>query len=392
MRVVLALATSSGQISGVQRHAINVARCLLSRSEVTDLHLLVTPSQHGFVRDSTSLEDERLHLHIVQVGDSAFRRNLWYFAQLPGLAAFYQADIVHLAYPMPLRRSAFHCPTVVTLHDMYPFDIPENFGSPRVLANQVVLRQCLQSVDSIACVSESTRTGLERRMPELARRKAITIHNCVEPISAHRPVQQLNNVPFLLCVAQHRRNKNILLLLQVFRDLLRGGHLAPRTQLVIVGMEGPETKAILRFISSNQLGHRVLLLSGIPDAELRWCYQNCELLLAPSIIEGFGLPVAEAALSGCRVVCSDIPAFREVGGDHCHYVPLDSAAEQGFVDAVCHSLGEPPRKPIAAPRFSSDVIGEKYLELYRSLTLPARRVDRRVLGTSISSPEREHIL
>jgi glycosyltransferase involved in cell wall biosynthesis len=392
MRILLALATSSGQISGVQRHAINVARCLLSRREVTDLHLLVAPSQDGFVRDSTSLEDERLHLHIAQVGDSALRRNLWYFAQLPRLAAYYQADIVHLAYPMPLRRSAFHCPTVVTLHDMYPFDIPENFGFPRVLVNQFVLSQCLQNADSITCVSDSTRTGLERFNAGLARRKAITIHNSVDPISSYRPVQQLNNVPFLLCVAQHRRNKNILLLLRVFKDLLRTDHLAPRTQLVIVGMEGPETKAILRFISSNQIDDRVLLLSGIPDPELRWCYQNCELLLAPSIVEGFGLPVAEAALAGCRVICSDIPAFREVGGDHCHYVPLDSKAEQGFVDAVCHSLGKPLSKSVAAPRFSPAVIAEKYLKLYQSLILAAPRVDRRVLGTSISSPEREHIL
>ena len=58
----------------------------------------------------------------------------------------------------------------------------------------------------------------------------------------------------------------------------------------------------------------VMLVSGISDAEMQWCYRNCDLLLAPSTIEGFGLPVAEALLAGCRIVCSDIPPFVKWAG------------------------------------------------------------------------------
>ena len=64
--------------------------------------------------------------------------------------------------------------------------------------------------------------------------------------------------------------------------------------------------------------------------ELQWCYRKCELLLAPSSIEGFGLPVAEALLAGCRIVCSDILAFRELEGKNCHYVPLDVDGGRGI--------------------------------------------------------------
>jgi hypothetical protein len=45
MKVLIALASSSGQLSGVQRHAINLARCLLTREEVTHVHLVVAPWQ-----------------------------------------------------------------------------------------------------------------------------------------------------------------------------------------------------------------------------------------------------------------------------------------------------------------------------------------------------------
>jgi hypothetical protein len=41
------------------------------------------------------------------------------------------ADVVHLAYPVPLNSGAFACPIVVTLHDLYPHEIPENFWLPQ---------------------------------------------------------------------------------------------------------------------------------------------------------------------------------------------------------------------------------------------------------------------
>src|SRR6185437_10956760 len=111
----------------------------------------------------------------------------------------------------------------------------------------------------------------------------------------------------------------------------------------------------------------VILLSGIHDTEMQWCYRHCGALLAPSTIEGFGLPVAEALLAGCPVVCSDIPAFRELGGDDCHYVPLDSNAEQDFGTAVCETLRERRRNPVKLPHLAASTIAEEYLQLYRSL-------------------------
>ena len=141
-------------------------------------------------------------------------RNRWYFNRLPKLAAQYEMDVVHLAYPAPLRRSAFDCPTVVTLHDMYPYDIPSNFGFPKMLFNRAILRQCLAAVDAVACVSNSTLRRLDIHAPGIALTKAVTIYNSVDagsPMSQTSPLPDWGGEPFLLCVAQHRRNKNIVL-------------------------------------------------------------------------------------------------------------------------------------------------------------------------------------
>ena len=400
MKVLIALASSSGQLSGVQRHAINLARCLLTREEVTQVHLVVAPWQLefvlGLVSDIALGPEPRLQLHAAPIANSGLSRNFWFYAQLPKLAIQLEADVVHLAYPVPVAKSEFHCPTVVTLHDLYPYDIPENFGFPKVFANRAVLRQCLRAVDAIACVSQNTYVRLNKLEPQLARKKAIVIYNSVEalPLCTHiqNPLPKPSGSPFLLCVAQHRRNKNILLALRVFKRLLQTGPQSSRNtpqHMLIVGIPGPETLAIERFIAREQLTDRVTFLNGISDEQLQWCYSNCSLLLAPSTLEGFGLPVAEALLAGCHVVCSDIPVFRELGGDHCRYVPLGPRAEEAFVDAVGAILDNNRPIPIAMPQLSASVIADHYLRLYRSL-LPTAAIGVAHSSPFITGEERQH--
>jgi len=395
VKVAVALTSSSGQLSGVQRHAINLARCLLTRDEITAVHLIAAPWQQAFVYDTVPRDDARLHLHIARVRNSSVSRNAWYYAELPRVAAQLEADIVHLGYPAPLDRGAYHCPTVVTLHDLYPYDVPENFGFPKVLFNRFLLQRCLRAADAIACVSESTLARLEGLEPRLALAKAVVIYNCVQlqlQVSASSPLPQWNGEPFLLCVAQHRRNKNILFLLRVFERLLRAGRIAERTRLVIVGIPGPETNAILRYLAKAKIADRVILLNGLSEEQLQWCYRNSQLLLAPSLIEGFGLPVAEALLAGCPVICSDIPAFRELGGDRCLYISLDAAAEQAFADAVCTGVHAGSRVPVTLPQLDESFIAEQYLQLYRSLLFPASTVAAAPIRASIRISEGDHLI
>jgi glycosyltransferase involved in cell wall biosynthesis len=267
---------------------------------------------------------------------------------------------------------------VVSLHDLYPFDIPQNFGRLKGMINRELMHQCLRSVDAIACVSESTRTRLKQRFGAQLSRKAVTILNAVEPVPAtavRRPPQLGGNEPFLLCVAQHRQNKNIPLALRVFERLLRRRVLRENARLLVVGIPGPDTRLIEMLIRQAGLDHNVSLITGISDAELQWCYRNCELLLAPSSIEGFGLPVAEALLAGCPVVCSDIPAFREIGAGRCRYVAFGENAVDRYQQAVRERLAEPRGVPVMLQRLSPAAIAREYLALYRRLLAPSAQSD-----------------
>lgn len=146
----------SSQISGLQRHAFNVVRCLLQLPEISAVHLVVAPWQRAMVEDAGFEPDPRLTIHIAEMEVSSLSRNVWYYRELPALAARLRADVVHLTFPMPVDGASFACPTVLTLHDLYPYEIPKNFGFPKCIFNRLVLQQCLRNVDAIACVSEIT--------------------------------------------------------------------------------------------------------------------------------------------------------------------------------------------------------------------------------------------
>ncbi len=56
-------------------------------------------------------------------------------------------------------------------------------------------------------------------------------------------------------------------------------------------------------------------------------YGLADVLVLPSTHEGFGLPILEAGLHRLPIVCSDIPALREIAGDEPVYVPPDADGE-----------------------------------------------------------------
>ena len=390
MRVAVTLASAPGQLSGVQRHAINAVHALLTQDAIKQVYLIAAPWQMGFVQDELPVANQRLQLHYSDIGTGSASRNLWFLRDLPRLTKELGVDLLHLSYPVPLRARSFACPVVVTLHDLYPFDVPRNFGFPRVLLNRVVLRNCLCSADAIACVSQSTLNRLEQINPLLALAKATVIANSVEAFNGPRtelpPFDSLGS-PFLLCVAQHRRNKNLEMLLRAFEVLTSKDPWRDSMHLIIVGNHGPETKRLLGLRRTFKSAKHICFLEGLSEAQLHWCYRHSKLLVAPSLVEGFGLPVAEALLAGCPVLCSDIPAHREIGGDACQYVYLGDQDDLRLARSIEQALSAKRHGPVALPHLGAPIIGRQYLQLYSGLLTSRSGV---TANASCIAPETAH--
>lgn len=80
---------------------------------------------------------------------------------------------------------------------------------------------------------------------------------------------------------------------------------------------------------------------NLDDQGVYQLYDIADLLLFPSAQEGFGLPILEAGLARVPVVLSDIPIFREVGGDDVWRFDLDAAAED-IAECIVEALQSRP--------------------------------------------------
>jgi glycosyltransferase involved in cell wall biosynthesis len=174
--------------------------------------------------------------------------------------------------------------------------------------------------------------------------------------------------PFLLAVAQHRRNKNLALLIEAFAELRRDTQSARDLELVIVGGEGPETASLRTLVQRHSLADRVVFTSHVADENMAWLYRHCAMLVVPSTIEGFCLPVAEALSCGAPVLCSDIPILREVGGDKCHYFPLRGpGTARALAVAISSLLRQPRLSSDPDDRFAPERIAAEHVSLYAKL-------------------------
>lgn len=182
------------------------------------------------------------------------------------------------------------------------------------MVTKLVVRQCLRSADAIACVSESTRERLGHWLGKDFADRAVAILNAAEPVSvacAKSPQALRMCRSFVLCIAQHRRNKNIALALEIFDRMLRTGIVSSETDLVIIGVPGPETTQIERQIRRLRLERQIVLLSGI--LRFRIAVVLSKLQATACALDRRRFWSTGLQSPPCRVVCSDIPAFREVG-------------------------------------------------------------------------------
>lgn len=147
---------------------------------------------------------------------------------------------------------------------------------------------------------------------------------------------QSNN--FFLSIGTLEPRKNIATLVRAYANAPLV--LQQKFPLVLVGMKGwaesipPEGQRLLQSGALRILGY-------VSDEELRDLYASACAMFYPSIYEGFGMPIAEAAAVGARVIASDIPPHHEASGGRATFVAaLDI---DGWRAALCNAsqIGEP---------------------------------------------------
>jgi glycosyltransferase involved in cell wall biosynthesis len=289
-----------------------------------------------------------------------------------------RTDLLHVPhYNAPLLHRG---PLIVSIMDVIHLSLP---AQNRRLGSQFYARPMLNAVarkaDHVVTVSVFSKSEIVRTLgiPE----SKISVIPCGVSDEYRVPCQagpQLSTMakdlgiqtPFLLYVGNLKPHKNVPTLLRAFAKLRQGSKL--RHSLVIVGDDPRWKPAIVRECQRLGIQDRTVFLSYVAQPLLPSVYASASLLVMPSTIEGFGLPLLESMACGTPVVASRAASLPEVGGDAALYFDPSSPEELGVrIEQVLYSddLRDSMRtKGIErAKQFSWQQAARKHVELYSQM-------------------------
>ena len=158
---------------------------------------------------------------------------------------------------------------------------------------------------------------------------------------------------FALCVARLLPYKNVDLVVEAVKAL-------DGAELVVVG-HGPDRERIAALAA----GSPVHLLSGIPDAQLRWLYRNASVLVAASF-EDFGLSPLEANAFGTPVVALRAGGYLDTvveGSTGTFFDELTAADIAAAVDTASRQQWDPEALVGRAEAFGVDRFVQRLREV-----------------------------
>jgi glycosyltransferase involved in cell wall biosynthesis len=294
---------------------------------------------------------------------------LWHRLQLPSFdwLAGLEIDVAHS--PTPLLLPSRRARSIVTLHDLFFLDHPEQTGREIRRDYASLVRSHARKADAILAVSSTTADEAALKL-DVPRERIHVVHPGVdERFLAAATSPNGNGPPYLLAVATEEPRKNLAVLLEAFAILKRRGF---GGSLKIAGGAGLDSPRVVETIARLGLERDVFRLGYVDARELPSLYRNARALVSPSLWEGFGLPLLEAMATTTPVVASDIPVHREVADDAAIFVPhgdpeaLARGIEKVWADEPLRARLE--ARGIARVRdFSWEASARKALEIYRGL-------------------------
>ncbi len=229
---------------------------------------------------------------------------------------------------------------LVLVHDLIPIEFPEYArpGGRGTHARRIATVERL--ADAVVANSHATlRSFLAHAEP-----RGRSVLSAVSHLGADRfaaSPRQAGGHPYFVSVGTIEPRKNHLLLLHVWREMAREHGPAHIPKLLLIGRRGWENEQVIDLLERCPLlVGCVEEHGGLDDAQMRDMVAGARALLLPSFAEGFGMPVPEALSLGTPVICSDLPALHEAGGDvPCYLDPLDGPAWRRAIAAFSDPHG-----------------------------------------------------
>ncbi|HID88153.1 MAG TPA: glycosyltransferase family 1 protein [Anaerolineae bacterium] len=381
MRILIDFRKFDGVVGGVERGVVEVAHHVAGWGHTVTL--LCKQSRQAEVERlfedaaGVTVLPLRVRSHVISL------RNAWLDSwTIQEIAAERETDLIHFPYnwSFPFRKRV---PTILTVHDVIPFTFREAMDRfTHTFLYKPGIRLACRLNDVIVTVSEFSKQDIAEKAG-VPRDKIRVIPNGLrEPAP---PDEELDRAlderwglqdGFVLNVGGIHERKNVPRLVHAFARLVRQ-HGYPGKLLITGSVSGAPYQIRMKrvcdaAVTAEGMEDRIVFTGFIPDAELDSLLRRADLLIYPSLYEGFGIPILEAMQAGTPVVTSNVAAMPEVAGGAALLIDPHSVDE--MVAAMKRLLEDKAlrrdliRKGKERARlFSWERTARQYLELYREV-------------------------
>ncbi len=244
-----------------------------------------------------------------------------------------QADLVHTSdWTEPPSR----LPKVTTVHDLSFLKDAEYTAASVRQVHKKRLYWVAKECAKVIAVSQATKNDLLNFLDLPSDRVEVvyegptmtapstTSPSLIEPILAKYGIKK----PYFLVPGAGHPRKNIKRIIRAFESF-------SKYHLVIIGKPNQSELALVKTDSN------IHFTGFVADNDLPYVFSQSELLLYPSLYEGFGLPILDAFTCSVPVITSSISSLPEVAGDAA--ILVDPASTEQIIDGIKTALKNPDK-------------------------------------------------
>lgn len=240
---------------------------------------------------------------------------------IPASLARDAIDIYHVPQNGIGLSSNIPCKTVVTIHDLIPYTLPETVGKSYLLKFLKEIPSIISSTDGIITVSDFSKKDILRLFPINENKIFVTplaadsMYCKMDKEYCSNYVKNKYNITgnFILYIGGFSKRKNVGTLIKAFKAAKEDFN--KEHKLVIVGEDRDDLPKLKDMVKLLGLEASVIFTGFIKNIELPIFYNASEIFVYPSLYEGFGLPPLEAMSCGIPVITSKVSSIPEVVGD-----------------------------------------------------------------------------
>ena len=281
-----------------------------------------------------------------------------------------QLDLMHFTY---FSYPIFYLKKfVATVHDVTPLLFKTGKASTKNqliykikhLFFRIILWCQINRAVKIITPTETVKNQLENIYGKKISEKIIPIYEGVN--------YQIKNVvensildkkyhDFFIYVGNFYPHKNVEKLIEAYTKV------KTQNKLLLIGPNDFFKNRLFQSINRLKQENRILFVNGLKTEDIIFFYKNAKALIHPSLSEGFGLPLIEAAYFNCPIIASEIEVFKELLGKN--YLSFNPNCVEDITDKINKFIKNKPKFDCKnlINKYSFEKMTGKTIKIYKNI-------------------------